>query len=145
MMMNILIIHGHPASRKAFAPKCRPMLTRMAPPWKDPIMLRTIGSRAAIFLLLCTAPALAQSEVGNVAEGRKVVGETCSTCHAVEGPIADSQKAPPLAAVAQMPSTTSLSLHAFLLTPHPTMPNYQLAPKEVDDVVAYILSLRRSR
>ena len=56
---------------------------------------------------------------------------------------AASQQAPPLAAVAQMHSTTSLSLHAFLLTPHPSMPNYRLAPKEVDDVVAYILSLRQ--
>jgi mono/diheme cytochrome c family protein len=114
------------------------MLTR-----KDRIMFRTIGSHAAIFLLLCAAPALAQSEVGNVADGQKLVAEACSTCHAVEGPTAASQQAPPLAAVAQMHSTTSLSLHAFLLTPHPSMPNYRLAPKEVDDVVAYILSLRR--
>jgi mono/diheme cytochrome c family protein len=111
--------------------------------WKDRIMIRTLGLRAAIFLLLCPASTLAQSEVGNVADGQKLVAEECSTCHAVEGPATASKRAPPLGAVAQMHSTTSLSLHAFLLTSHPSMPNYRLTPKEVDDVVAYILSLRR--
>jgi hypothetical protein len=41
-----------------------------------------------------------------------------------------------------MPATTSMSLHVFLLTPHANMPNYHLTPQEIDDVVAYILSLR---
>jgi mono/diheme cytochrome c family protein len=36
-----------------------------------------------------------------------------------------------------------MSLHAFLLTPHANMPNYRLTSEEIDDVVAYILSLRR--
>lgn len=51
----------------------------------------------------------------------------------------------PLAAVAAMSSTTSISLHAFLMTPHVNMPNYRLTPQEIDDVVTYILSLRRRR
>jgi hypothetical protein len=37
-----------------------------------------------------------------------------------------------------------MSLHAFLLTPHANMPNYRLTSKEIDDVVVYILSLRRN-
>lgn len=44
-----------------------------------------------------------------------------------------------------MDSTTALSLQAFLTTPHPTMPNIILSPKETADVVAYILSLRKQR
>ena len=30
-----------------------------------------------------------------------------------------------------------------LLTPHANMPNYRLTSEEIDDIVAYILSLRR--
>jgi hypothetical protein len=36
-----------------------------------------------------------------------------------------------------------MSLHAFLLTPYANMPNYRLTSQEIDDVVVYILSLRR--
>jgi hypothetical protein len=53
------------------------------------------------------------------------------------------QQGPSLAAVAAMPSTTSISLHAFLMTPHANMPNYRLTAQEIDDVAAYILSLRQ--
>ena len=42
-----------------------------------------------------------------------------------------------------MASTTSMSLRVFLQTPHPSMPDYRLTREELDDVVAYILTLRR--
>jgi hypothetical protein len=41
-----------------------------------------------------------------------------------------------------MPSTTSMSLHAFLMTPHGQMPDFASTRAQIDDVVAYILSLR---
>ena len=41
-----------------------------------------------------------------------------------------------------MPSTTGMSLRAFLLTPHARMPDIQMSGKQIDGVVAYILSLR---
>ena len=67
--------------------------------------------------------------------------EQCSDCHAVDQPTQASQKAPSLTAIANMRSTTSMSLHVFLQTPHYKMPNYRLTSQEIDDVVAYILSL----
>ena len=42
-----------------------------------------------------------------------------------------------------MPSTTELSLKVFLRSSHKSMPNFILQPEETDDIVAYILSLRR--
>ena len=42
-----------------------------------------------------------------------------------------------------MPSTTELSLKVFLRSSHKSMPNFILQPEEADDIVAYILSLRR--
>jgi hypothetical protein len=44
--------------------------------------------------------------------------------------------------IAEMSSTTSISLHAFLQTSHERMPILQLTQTEVDDVVAYILRLK---
>lgn len=47
------------------------------------------------------------------------------------------------AEVAQLPSTTALSLRVFLQTNHNEMPNFTLKPSEADDIIAYILSLKR--
>ena len=44
--------------------------------------------------------------------------------------------------MAQMPSTTNLSVHAFLQTPHGKMPDFTMSQAEMDDVTAYILSLQ---
>jgi mono/diheme cytochrome c family protein len=93
-------------------------------------------------MLLVTGPTNAQVPSGDAVAGGKLVQEQCSTCHDREGSPRSRKKGPPLAAVAAMPSTTPMSLHAFLMTPHANMPNYQLTPQEIDDVVAYILSLR---
>jgi mono/diheme cytochrome c family protein len=84
--------------------------------------------------------ALAQPSGGDPGAGRRFAETHCTGCHQAGEPEA---RAPGFAAIAQMPSTTSLSLRAFLLTSHPTMPNIRLTPEEVDDVVAYILSLKR--
>lgn len=106
-------------------------------------MHRTCAWLVAILLTCVGGQASAQAAHGDVAEGGELVAERCSTCHSLHHATKASQQAPSLTSVARMHSTTSLSLHAFLLTPHPNMPNYILTPKEVDDVVAYILSLRR--
>jgi mono/diheme cytochrome c family protein len=60
----------------------------------------------------------------------------------VDTPTSKDQQAPSFTSIARLPSTTSMSLHAFLLSPHPHMPNYRLSPNEVDDVVSYIMTLR---
>jgi cytochrome c len=52
-------------------------------------------------------------------------------------------KAPDFAAIANQPSTTALSLMVFLQTSHKSMPNLVIAPGEADDLVNYILSLKR--
>jgi mono/diheme cytochrome c family protein len=41
-----------------------------------------------------------------------------------------------------MKSTTVLSLRAFLQTPHARMPDLHLTRDEIDNIAAYILSLR---
>ncbi len=100
---------------------------------------------AMIALTAGTLPALAQTEPGDPAAGRRLAEAWCANCHRVapQGPGPVSDAAPAFAAVAAMPSTTRMALAAFLQTPHPRMPNYQLSREEMDDVIAYLLSLRR--
>ena len=71
----------------------------------------------------------------------------CSSCHQI-GPLASilaSDAVPSFLVVANMPSTTSLSLHAFLRTPHPAMPDLMLTEEQIGDIGSYILGLRAPR
>ena len=87
------------------------------------------------------------TETGDAAAGALVAGVWCGNCHVTvsrpPGPVDDA--APSFPSIARQPYTTSMSLRVFLQTPHRDMPNYQLSQTELDDVVAYILSLRGSR
>jgi hypothetical protein len=64
-------------------------------------------------------------------------------CHAV-GPLGGSAR-PDLdfQAIARMPSTTELSLRVFLQSSHRGMPNIIVKGRDLDDIVAYIVSLKR--
>ena len=93
---------------------------------------------------LIGSPALAD-EMGNVRNGAAFAEAACSTCHAVR-PRQDrspNSKAPSFERVAAMPGMTWTALHAWLVTPHPTMPNLILSAGDKDDLAAYILSLKR--
>ncbi len=96
-----------------------------------------------ILAVLPAAQGLAQVPLGDAAAGQQLVQAQCSTCHTRYGRPRSRQQGPSLAAIASIPSTTSMSLHAFLMTPHAKMPNYRLNSQEIDDIIAYILSLRQ--
>lgn len=80
----------------------------------------------------------------NVEAGKHIAQTWCSACHriAAEGQKTGNDAVPSFSSIAQEKSTTSISLAAFLSTPHPHMPNYVLSRTEMRDVSAYILSLR---
>ncbi len=82
---------------------------------------------------------------GDVRAGRHLAETWCSSCHVVDPTLQRGidNGAPAFAAVAGMSSTTPLALRAFLQTPHAQMPDLHLSRDEIDDLTAYILSLRR--
>lgn len=84
----------------------------------------------------------AQEQTSSAEAGRRLAINWCTGCHAVE-PNAQGLFAADFADIANTPSTTSLSLKVSLRTSHKNMPNFILQPEEADDIVAYILSLRR--
>jgi mono/diheme cytochrome c family protein len=95
-------------------------------------------------LLAAVAGAASAQDVGDVATGQKLAETWCSSCHLVGEThgAAVSNGAPTFAAIAADKSITVLSLRAFLQTPHARMPDLHLSREEVDDLAAYILSLR---
>ena len=113
---------------------------------KTPLsMPRWLGLMLGSSLLtaLLAATAAAQTMNGDAKKGQELAQNWCSDCHAVDAQHAEAHNgAPSFLSIAQMPSATSISLHVFLQTPHERMPNFQLTKTQIDDVVAYILSLK---
>jgi len=90
--------------------------------------------------ILGTAVARAQ----DIAAGQAIAETWCSNCHStVARDAAVRDGVPAFFSIAQMPSTTEMSLATFLTTPHGRMPNFSLSRTEIRDVSAYILSLRQ--
>jgi mono/diheme cytochrome c family protein len=81
----------------------------------------------------------------STASGHRLAEAWCKACHAIEPRTAGtSTGAPDFAAIANQPSTTELALKVFLRSSHPSMPNLVLTPEQTDDIVSYILSLKRN-
>jgi mono/diheme cytochrome c family protein len=93
-----------------------------------------------------TGFSLAQDPIGDPVAGRRLVVGRCSACHAgdpsMDEPLMGART---FAEVANQQSTTSYRIRTFLRTSHATMPNYILSPDEIDDIAAYIMSLKRRR
>lgn len=90
-------------------------------------------------------PAVGDDIPGDVAAGQALASKECSRCHAIGGreQMLQHYNAPSFDDVAAKPQTTAISLRAFLQSSHPTMPDFVLSEAERDNVIAYILSLRR--
>lgn len=81
----------------------------------------------------------------SISAGHQLAEAWCKTCHAI-GPDASGapHAGPDFIKVANMPSTTELALKVFLRTSHPSMPNIVLTSEQTDNLVTYILSLKRN-
>jgi mono/diheme cytochrome c family protein len=99
---------------------------------------------SAAFALLIAAPASAQTSTETVAAGRSLAMRSCSACHVVserqQQPAVDGVSS--FAQIARNPNTTPDGLRTFIQSPHPPMPNFSLSRKQLDEVTAYIMSLR---
>ena len=110
---------------------------------------------AGMILSTATAANAAQpSDQNAISAGHALSLEFCASCHVV----AADQPKPPLyanappsfAAIANRGTTTTASLRRFVRTTHPTiaaplkMPGVQVTDDQLDQIVAYIISLRHS-
>ena len=109
------------------------------------LAIRTIAL-ATMAVAASAAIAAEPERSGDPATGRRFALQTCALCHVVaSGQLAPKRfaTAPSFNTIANMNSTTASSLHAYLSTPHPIMPNLILTRQEQRDVITYILSLKR--
>lgn len=108
-----------------------------------------LTSRFAVYAFLAIAPSLvspAMAQVnGDPAEGHRLAETWCTNCHIVDRSAVSgtSTGAPSFPGIAAMKSVTPMGLSVFLQTPHDRMPDLHLTRAETDDLIAYILSLRR--
>ena len=83
-------------------------------------------------------------DIGDAGKGLKYAQRICSQCHNVLRSDASSphRQAPPFKKIANTPGMSVTALTVWSRTTHPTMPNLVIDPNDMDDLIAYILSLR---
>ena len=84
-------------------------------------------------------------DIGSVKDGFIFAQTVCAECHAVrDGERASpNAQAPSFTTVANTSGMNAMALEVWFQTPHPTMPNLVFSNQESDNVIAYILSLRK--
>lgn len=99
-----------------------------------------------IALSILAMSTVAAQTAGDSERGREATERACMSCHAASrsGPPGLTDLAPDFTSIAALPSTTPIGLRVFLQTPHQRLPSNVLSPTEINDVVAYIMSLRRT-
>ncbi len=94
-------------------------------------------------MVMATLVATSAAMAGDPVSGGILARQWCSECHLVEpGQTAASDEAPPFSAIADDPDTTQDGLETWLSDPHPPMPKLQISRPDINDLVAYILSLK---
>jgi len=86
-------------------------------------------------------------EVGDAQRGLAFAQKTCAGCHNVLGSdgASPNRQAPPFKAVANTPGMSITALTVWSRTSHPTMPNLVIEPNDMDDLIAYVLSLKEAK
>ena len=85
-------------------------------------------------------------QIGNAEEGRAYARAHCAECHGVEtskGDFSPNADAPDFSEVANTPGMTERALIVWMQTSHPTMPNLIVPAEARDNVIAYIMSLKK--
>jgi len=106
--------------------------------------VRTLNA-ALVLASIALVPIVYAAEVGDPQRGHVYAEKFCAKCHAVEAGdvFSPTMIAPTFSAVADTPGMNERALLVwFRSSDHATMPNLMPAPGDLDDVVAYIVSLR---
>ena len=105
-------------------------------------------------LVSALASALFSGSTGTFAQepgkrcSHRIAQQWCSECHKVDPAqrlVDPEAEAPTFEEVANEPSTTPLSLRVFSQSSHENMPDFHISQSQADDLVAYILSLKKEK
>lgn len=117
-------------------------------------MLRVFAPLALLVLTACAAPPVAEppaapgavvDAAGTPANGLAYAEQACGSCHAVGAgeTWSPNPSAPPFEAIANTPGITRAALSAWLYSPHQNMPDLIVEHDRVDDLAAYLETLKR--
>ena len=99
----------------------------------------------ALALAACQPAPPARSSLSPVARGEALARSSCAGCHAIGSRgSSPNPKAPPFALVVNQQDLTATTLSAWLRDAHnyPREMDFSVNAREVDDLVAYMLTLR---
>ena len=107
-------------------------------------MKRPPANRLAIsILLMCIGGASVANAGGDPVEGEALARQWCDGCHLSSTAKTASDVGPPFGQIAIDPKYTDARLRGWLHDPHPPMPKFELDRRRIDNIVAYIRSLKR--
>jgi tetratricopeptide (TPR) repeat protein len=88
-----------------------------------------------------------EQDIGDARKGLGYARNVCASCHNVLRSEAASpnSRAPAFKKIANTPGMSVTALTVWSRTTHPSMPNLIIEPSDMDDLIAYILSLRDQR
>ena len=106
--------------------------------------MRAVFKRIRVLVIAAAGLNGSLAVAADADQGATLAKRWCATCHVVDG---DQKQAsadvPPFAVIAQKPDFTPEKVAAFLIEPHPKMPNFPLSRSEAADIAAYIGTLRK--
>lgn len=106
--------------------------------------MRAVFKGIQVLVVATTALSGSLAVAADADQGATLAKRWCATCHVVD---VDQKQAsadvPPFAAIARKPDFTPEKIAAFLIEPHPKMPNFPLSRSEAADIAAYIGTLRK--
>jgi mono/diheme cytochrome c family protein len=118
-------------------------------------VLRSIGilATASLFVTACTPSSdspppddeMVGVDVASPSPGQTYAEAACASCHAVLAGDTNSPnpRAPTFDMIANVPGMTLMALNAMLTTSHKTMPNLIIEPARIEDLSAYLRTLKR--
>jgi len=114
---------------------------------KERRMIRMMTKAGAILALLALPALAAPAAPADPAKGERLAKRWCASCHLVaEGQATASADAPSFAALANTPGRSAAGIADFLTLPattHSRMPDMALSRVEIDDIAAYIATLKK--
>jgi cytochrome c2 len=109
--------------------------------------MNAMSIRASVAVLglsfAVSLPAFSQ-ELGSARQGQMLAETVCSECHAVKKTALRSPNdhAPTFTSIANTPGMTPMAVRVWLRSAHREMPNLVLKEDEVDNVIAYLQTLK---
>ena len=92
-----------------------------------------------------TGSAGAQTDPAGIRAGRQLADTQCAQCHGVDRKAQSTNPAAPaFEDIANVPGMTATALTVALRTSHQSMPNIIVQGRDAENIIAYILSLKRT-